>query len=87
MDKSNLVNTISMTKFGGEVNIKSIQDEDESSKWAGALINSCSLDVGPFIKCFVIFTSSLALSIKITKTDSWKRIFLLISSRFSSNFL
>ena len=42
MDKSNLANTNSMTKFGGEVNIKSIQDEDESSKWVAALINSCS---------------------------------------------
>ena len=28
--------------FGWKVNIKSIQDEDESSKWVGSLINGCS---------------------------------------------
>ena len=53
MDKSNLANTNwwwqygwregwtpeSITRFDWEVNIRSIQDEDESSKWVGSLIN------------------------------------------------
>ena len=56
MDKSNLANTNwwwqfgwregwkpdYMTRFVWEVNIESIEDEDESSKWAGLLIHWCS---------------------------------------------
>ena len=52
MNKSNLVNTNwwwkyhwregwmpdSMTRFGWDVSIQSIQDEDESNKWLGSLI-------------------------------------------------
>ena len=82
MDKSNLANTKWLWQFGWregwtpdlmtgfrwEVNIKSIQDKDESSKWIGLLINWCS-------PCLHVKISSLDPSYDVL--SFWNHVWLL----------
>ena len=105
MDKSNLANTYwwwkfgwregwkpdSMARFGWKVNIKSIQDEDESSKLVGSLINWCSSRLhvktsrlGPSNDAMSFLNQVWLLALKSPRATVKKGFFLLISSRFNS---